>query len=113
MTFSDELKALAETVLDSFDSENVVYTPHAGTPRTIVALVSRRPLKKQPEIAHLYQRDIEVQVLNDPTDGITPASISPGDTISLPAHVGGTAEAFSLRAGCVVSEDAGMITLAL
>jgi hypothetical protein len=97
-----------------FDVESVTYTPHNGTARTINALVERNADRFPRQFKEARMPALMIYVSNDATTGIEPDDVSMiGGTVSVSVRKGGTAEALMIQRPNPITQDAGMVGIAL
>ena len=108
MSFKSQLDDDAVNVFLNTDefAESLVYTPYAGTPVTIKAIIVRERIDPGSEDhGRILQNQSEIYIANDADEGIT--SVDKGrDKVSFPKLVGGTAVDWSVVD--VLSKDDGM-----
>src|SRR3989338_1491513 len=92
-------------------AESITYTPNGGSPKAVKALVVRERLQADgPDQGRVLNRQAEVYVANDATEGVI--SVDKGnDTVSFPVFVEGSA--VSWRVVEVLGKDEGMWHLAV
>jgi hypothetical protein len=89
-------------------AETITYTPHNGTPRTIVAIVDRNP--PEPVDSRALKPSMRVTVANHATLGILLTTFNAGgDYITLGTDTGDTATKIYLHAKPTF-QDEGMLT---
>lgn len=93
-------------------AESMVYTKVAtGATRTISGVVDRQPAEQLGE-GGVYVPRMTIDLPNNTTNGIIPTEIDDGgDTITVSWKEGGTADVYEI--GAILSQDAGMIRIAL
>lgn len=106
MSLNDQFKAdILDILTDAEFAEEITYTPHRGTPKTIFAIVNRQPASRMPEITDGRQSpDMDILIANDATDGVT-AVIEGKDTITVAERYGGTVKVHTVTE--VLAGDAG------
>jgi hypothetical protein len=92
-------------------AESITYTPNGGSPKAVKALVVRERLQADgPDQGRVLNRQAEVYVANDATEGVI--SVDKGnDTVSFPVFVEGSA--VSWRVVEVLGKGEGMWHLAV
>ncbi|HYE19918.1 MAG TPA: hypothetical protein VEA69_15825 [Tepidisphaeraceae bacterium] len=99
--------------VDGMGGESIVYSPKTGAARTITAIVERHAPEQFDAGGPMFSA-ITITVRNHATSGILATSINwGGDTVTLAATKGGTAAAYLLVGPAPISQDAGMVTLAV
>jgi hypothetical protein len=115
MTLRESIASDAVSVFLSSDefAETVVYNPHGGGSRTILAVVDREPPSIMDDLGNVVSLSFMVYVANDATAGITATEVDTGgDRLQISAMAGQVS-----RRGCsiirVMDNDAGMLQLAV
>jgi len=91
-------------------AEAVIYRPHAGRPRSILAVVDREPPAFLAEANGPQTPGLHVIVRNNATEGISAAELDTGlDTIDVASRVGGEVTTRSIVR--LVQQDAGLLRL--
>ena len=92
MTEFDTLFEESSTPLFDQFGESVIYTPAGGSPRTIQAIVDRGPLELVAEPGDVLAPSLEIEVLDDATEGIASSAVNTGgDTVTVSVWPGQTA----------------------
>ncbi len=112
MSFKDQLAVDAVlTFLNSDEfSEEIVYQPKNGSPRTIKAIVDRQRISPDGETDRTLQNQIEIRIANHATYGVDAINRG-GDTVILPERVGGVETTYAVVD--ILGEDEGMWNLLL
>lgn len=102
----------ANVVLNSDEfAEEIQYTPHNGTVRTIKAIVERsRIMPDSADAGRVLAKTVEVNIARHATLGVL-AVTKNGDKISLPTVIGGTNDDYVVVD--ILSQDEGLWRLLL
>lgn len=110
-TFDEALIATASAFSDMF-GETITYKPKAGGSREIQAIVTRREVAGIGDAPHGHTGDLEIDVENDATSGISADEVDKGgDLVNLRVRIGEAAR--DRRIAGIISQDAGRIVLAV
>lgn len=113
----DMLKADSAVFVDTDGfGEQVTYSPLNGTPRTINALVNRKPPAVYSGNGEVLTPLMTILVRNDATYGISSATLNANgnDRVTVAYRIGGTAESYGVYLpDSDVTHDVGMIELYL
>lgn len=112
MTLHDMIRSDSVNVFCNSDdfAESVVYYKRNGLSRTINVVVMREAFAINPEDGDTITPVFEIQVANDPTNGIASDELNiGGDMISFAVRVGRHAERRSITR--LIQHDEGMLVL--